>query len=87
VLLVYDVTDRDSFQWLSKWRDQVAEYVGDINSVVIAVVGNKVEHGRRSRICQESWFTLVFRDECKDRESHLVFAFRTKTTNQYVTHY
>jgi len=43
VLLVYDVTDRDSFQWLSKWRDQVAEYVGDINSVVIAVVGNKVD--------------------------------------------
>jgi len=43
VLLVYDVTDRDSFQWLNKWRDQVADYVGDINSVVIAVVGNKID--------------------------------------------
>jgi GTPase SAR1 family protein len=45
VLLVYDITDRDSFEWVSKWKDQVAEYVGsqEAGGVVFAVVGNKVD--------------------------------------------
>lgn len=28
VLLVYDICDRESFDWLIKWRDQVVEYTG-----------------------------------------------------------
>ena len=51
VLLVYDVTDRDSFEWVTKWRDQVAEFVGtDVNQVVFAVVGNKVDRAAEDRV-------------------------------------
>lgn len=30
VLLVYDICDRESFDWLVKWRDQVVEYTGEL---------------------------------------------------------
>ena len=41
ILLVYDITNRDSFQNLNMWRDEIARYSQD--NVPIMVVGNKCD--------------------------------------------
>lgn len=53
VLLVYDICDRESFDWLVKWRDQVVEYAGDVSSVVLAVVGNKCDRNDDRQVTEE----------------------------------
>ena len=53
VLLVYDICDRESFDWLVKWRDQVVEYTGDMSSVVLAVVGNKGDREDERQVSEE----------------------------------
>ena len=53
VLLVYDICDRESFDWLVKWRDQVVEYTGDMSSVVLAVVGNKCDRNDERQVTEE----------------------------------
>jgi GTPase SAR1 family protein len=53
VLLVYDICDRESFDWLVKWRDQVVEYTGDMSSVVLAVVGNKCDRNEERQVTED----------------------------------
>lgn len=53
VLLVYDICDRESFEWLIKWRDQVVEYTGDMSTVVLAIVGNKADRSAERQVSEE----------------------------------
>ena len=41
VVLVYDITNRDSFSNISKWLDETKSYAND--KVVIMLVGNKTD--------------------------------------------
>lgn len=50
---MYDICDRESFDWLVKWRDQVVEYTGDMGSVVLAVVGNKCDRNEERQVTEE----------------------------------
>lgn len=49
VLLVFDLTSRDSFASLSKWHRRVQEALGGVSSVMGAIVGTRadVEESRR----------------------------------------
>ena len=42
-MLVYDITDKDSFTKIQTWHLELRKYLGD--SVPIMIVGNKVDIG------------------------------------------
>ena len=43
VLLMYDVTKKESFESLSKWRDEIAKFGLSAESATLVVVGNKTD--------------------------------------------
>ena len=52
ILLVYDVTNEDSFTHLSTWLDEVDMYCpGGERGVVKLLVGNKVDLVRETTVC------------------------------------
>jgi GTPase SAR1 family protein len=73
-LLVYDICDRESFDWLVKWRDQVVEYTGDMSSVVLAVVGNKCDRNEERQVTEEEG-----RDAAQKLGVHLFFETSAKS--------
>ena len=42
-ILVYDVTDRPSFERVRKWTKELRKMVGDGNKICISIVGNKID--------------------------------------------
>ena len=79
-LLVYDVTERDTFEHLPTWLHDVREQAEE--NATIALVGNMadrpdtqrvVTHDEAAAFAQENKYVLwltqppLFRDECQDR--------------------
>ncbi|KAL7544264.1 hypothetical protein ACHAWF_007646 [Thalassiosira exigua] len=48
-ILVYDITDRPSFDRVKKWTKELRKMVGDATKVCLAIVGNKSDLQRQSR--------------------------------------
>jgi Ras-related protein Rab-21 len=42
-ILVYDVTDRPSFERVRKWTKELRKMVGDGDKICISIVGNKID--------------------------------------------
>jgi Ras-related protein Rab-21 len=42
-ILVYDVTDRPSFERVRKWTKELRKMVGDVDKICISIVGNKID--------------------------------------------
>lgn len=74
MLLVYDICDRESFDWLVKWRDQVVEYTGDMSTVVLAVVGNKGDRNDERQVSEDEG-----REMAQKLGVHLFFETSAKT--------
>ena len=54
-LLVYDVSDRQSFEALELWLNEMRQEIGnqvEVDNVVFAVCANKVRH-HLHRLCQQ----------------------------------
>lgn len=51
-LLVYDITDRSSFDRVKKWTKELRKMVGDSTKICIAIVGNKLDLERQSRVVE-----------------------------------
>lgn len=49
VLLVYDISDRETFDDLSKWDQKAPQYDSRGNEVLKALVGNKLDLGEDER--------------------------------------
>ena len=47
VLLVYDVTNRESFRHLDDWLLEMRKYTSDVEDFIVAVCANKTDIGRR----------------------------------------
>mmetsp|Transcript_353 Transcript_353/g.769 ORF Transcript_353/g.769 Transcript_353/m.769 type:complete len:236 (+) Transcript_353:72-779(+) len=48
-VLVYDITDRPSFDRVRKWTKELRKMVGDTTKICLAIVGNKLDLERQSR--------------------------------------
>jgi len=48
-ILVYDITDRPSFDRVKKWTKELRKMVGDTTKICLAIVGNKVDLERQGR--------------------------------------
>ena len=48
-LLVYDITDKPSFDRVRKWTKELRKMVGDSTKICITIVGNKLDLERQSR--------------------------------------
>mmetsp|Transcript_6166 Transcript_6166/g.11024 ORF Transcript_6166/g.11024 Transcript_6166/m.11024 type:complete len:236 (+) Transcript_6166:179-886(+) len=48
-ILVYDITDRPSFDRVRKWTKELRKMVGDSTKICITIVGNKLDLERQSR--------------------------------------
>jgi len=48
-VLVYDITDRPSFDRVKKWTKELRKMVGDTTKICITIVGNKLDLERQSR--------------------------------------
>jgi len=48
-ILVYDITDRPSFDRVRRWTKELRKMVGDSTKISITIVGNKLDLERQSR--------------------------------------
>lgn len=48
-VLVYDITDRPSFDRVKKWTKELRKMVGDSTKICLAIVGNKLDLERQGR--------------------------------------
>eukprot|EP00970_Alexandrium_tamarense_P005324 scaffold858_cov193-Alexandrium_tamarense.AAC.22 len=49
-ILVYDITDRPSFERVRNWTKELRKMVGDNTKICIVIVGNKLDLERQSRV-------------------------------------
>ena len=50
-ILVYDITDANSFNRVKKWVKELRENVGD--DIIIAIAGNKIDLEKNRQVVQE----------------------------------
>ena len=43
LLLMYDITKRDTFETIGNWIDNIKESLGEVNNYLIVLLGNKVD--------------------------------------------
>mmetsp|Transcript_28536 Transcript_28536/g.60222 ORF Transcript_28536/g.60222 Transcript_28536/m.60222 type:complete len:238 (+) Transcript_28536:34-747(+) len=51
-ILVYDITDRPSFDRVKKWTKELRKMVGDDTKICISIVGNKLDLERHHRVVE-----------------------------------
>lgn len=49
-ILVYDITDRPSFERVRKWTKELRKMVGDRNKICLIIVGNKLDLSRHRTV-------------------------------------
>lgn len=52
-ILVYDITDRSSFERVQKWVKELRKMVGDRNRICLIIVGNKSDLSRQRSVDAE----------------------------------
>ncbi|GIQ83679.1 vacuolar protein sorting related protein [Kipferlia bialata] len=82
VLIVFDVTNRDSFNAVSKWRENVFGNLESADKLPVLVVGNKADLKRQRVVSKKEGEALVaelgdVRDLVKEQEEALLSAERT----------
>jgi Ras-related protein Rab-2A len=62
ILLVYDITKRDSFQNLKKWLEEIQQYANE--KIQIILIGNKKD------LEEKRWFGIIFMFFISQRNKH-----------------
>ena len=56
-LLVYDITDKESFSKVRKWVKELRKIVG--NDIIIAIAGNKIDLEKQRNVSEEEALSYV----------------------------
>ena len=57
-IIVYDITSRDSFNYVKNWVNEINKY--EPNCSVIAIVGNKCDLEERREVSDQLMYQLLF---------------------------